>query len=308
MGVFALTFFWLLFVFGVGDSHGILEINTGRIGYPDGHDCEEMPPSSPTVGADSEPSRLLVARYSYRGTPPKEIRLADRSVRDYPFLNSSQISSLAYVSQLRRLLVAIDNPYAITSYTLDAPEDMVTLRRHIRTNAMAVDQGRQLVFLSAYHPLYSICRMTPQGGEFQYVLTQSRYDGTFIGVTVDPATRTVFTAFRTKLLSVNYDGEHLQTLFTGEAVYAVNFDPVDHTLYFNHNENVMKMLPGSTEPTQVHELEYVPFTFAYYNSSLYVGSYAAGDVGVIRLGNRSVEYEELLQVELTFRVSVCLLP
>lgn len=308
MGSFAKTFVCLVFVVGAWDSGCTLVINTGGTAYPDERNSEEINLSSSAVTVDNEPSRLLVVPYSYRNIPAKKIILSDNTVQDYPFFNTMKISSVAYVSQLRRLLVSKDDPYDIVSYGLDAREDMVILRHHVRTSGMAVDQGRQLVFLSMYHPRYSICRMTTQGGEFQYVLEQSRYEGTFVGVTVDPETRTVYTAFRTKLLSVNYNGEHLQTLYTGEAIYAVNFDPAGHTLYFHHNNNVMKMSPGVTEPTVVYELEYTPFNILYSNSSLYVGSYAAQNVGAIRLGNRSAVYEVLLVVELTYRVNICLIP
>lgn len=264
---------------------------------------------SPVV---QERSRLLAVPYTRTNAQAKQIFLSGNTHQDYQYINLRRTISVAYVSRLRKILVSTYSPLRIVSYNLDRP-GMRTVREGIRSYGMAVDEERQLVFFTTTYPSNTVSRMTTRGRQFQLVEQLSRYHSPF-SIALDPINRRLYVANAIYILSLGYDGEQKQTLYTGLSIYAVVLDPIENTIYFNDNSKVMRMSSSGTETRDVYDLGYKAWKMVFYNNSLYIGGYSFRasekyiDVVYVDVNDVSTEYQRLRTFDSSNGMNICLLP
>lgn len=279
-------------------NNSVKEDNTTR------GDCEESSTMF-TPTKTSQKSRIIIVPLSSNRQESMQLHLNNNTLKPYPAITRSWIHSVVYVQRLRRILIGTRHPNRIFRFPLDGSK-MNVFKRNILTYGMAVDEGRQLLFLTTHIPRYTISRMTTQGRQFTSLVNES-----FVGrfpqsITVDPLNKIVYAACYLNLISVSYDGSKILTLYSSTDIFAVSLGPTG--LYFNEKRKVMKMRPGGTNVTEVMELEVKPRTFVFYNNSMYTGSYAYGQVGVLHFTDcgRTIVYQDLYEVVSSW--SMCLIP
>ncbi|XP_071093442.1 uncharacterized protein [Haliotis cracherodii] len=260
-------------------------------------------PSKPPVSTTSvttprpeeEKSRILIAPLiSLTEHQFRQLNIHSNSLSVYQYHTMKKVSCFAYIAKTRKLVIGSYHPDKIVSSTLDTGH-VKLLREGVRTIGMAVDEERDIVFMTTEAPRYLISRMSTQGKNFTAIIDLSKYGSWPSGITLDNKRKKIYGCNNEKLFTVTYDGQGLATLATGSNMHAVTLDQTAGVLYYNNQKKLMKMTVSNNVSTEVATLTTIPWNMMLYRGTIYYSSYSpgnvdSGSVGAVDLTFNSVQY------------------
>ncbi|XP_071086399.1 uncharacterized protein [Haliotis cracherodii] len=149
--------------------------------------------TTPTTREFQDKTRILIVRYgSVASQHPHQITIDKNDMKTYPHLYTKYIEAVTYEPVSRRLIFSRMSPPGIFSSRLDV-SGVTTLREGIQSYGMTVDVDRQLIFLTTYHPTWTISRMSTFGRNFRGIVNL-RYRGSYIpnGIAVDSRKKMIY--------------------------------------------------------------------------------------------------------------------
>lgn len=214
-------------------------------------------------------SRLLVV--SATGTYPvdsREIFLYNKSTEDYPYIGgkSLHVSAIEWVSKLRSIVVAVKTTQEIRSYRIDSSE-YTTLRKGVDANAIAVDEGRQLIFLAITNNKAKVYSLDIKGKRFKEV--QSSKNGQFSklsAISLDTAHRTIYACDHSNIISTSYDGNGYRRF---KYVLGVVIGP-ERQLFYSSRDTIMRVNLSSKAATSMGRIPFDPYSLHYYANDIYI--------------------------------------
>ncbi|XP_067671412.1 uncharacterized protein [Haliotis asinina] len=244
---------------------------------------------------ENERRRILVAPlWSYTNQQFRQLNIHTNSLSVYQHLTMKGVSSVVYIARTRKLLIGLDHPDKLVSSPLDASYTAV-VREGIRTFGMAVDEERDIVFLTTEVPRHTISRMSTEGKDFTAITDLSGYGKWPVGITLDKKRKKIYACNGVKMFTVNYDGQGLATLARGSFMYAVIFAQTAGVLYYNNEKTLMKMTVSSNVSTEVTTLSAIPWSMRLYRGTIYYGGFSpvnvnSGSVGSVDVTFNTVPY------------------
>ncbi|XP_046551989.1 uncharacterized protein LOC124261685 [Haliotis rubra] len=265
--------------------------------------------STTTPRPEEEKSRILIAPI-WSSTPHqfRQLNIHSNSLSVYQYHTLKQVKCIAYITKTRKLLIGLYNPDKIVSSTLDT-RHVTVLREGVETFGMAVDEDRDIVFISTYQPRYSISRMSTQGKDFTAIIDLSKYGSIPRQIALDTKRRRIYGCNTGKLFTVTYDGQGLTTLATGSQVYAVTLDQTAGVLYYGVQKKLMKMTVSNNVSTEVTTLDAVPWNMRLYRGTIYYSSNGSPIVGAVDVTYNTVAYTlQSVSVKGSSTNGMCLIP
>ncbi|XP_067670900.1 uncharacterized protein [Haliotis asinina] len=264
--------------------------------------------SSVTRSPGKEKSNILIAAYwSRRKYQLLQLNIHSNSLSVYPHLSMKWVICIAYVTKTRKILIGLDRPDKIVSSSLDTRRVKV-LRRRIETYGMAVDEDRDIVFISTYYPQASINRMSTQGKHFAAVIDLSKYGRYPKQIALDTRRKRIYGCNNEKLFTVTYDGQGLTTLATGLKMFAVSLDQIAGVLYYNDQNKLMKMTVSNNVSTELTSLDTGIWNLRLYRDTIYYSTDDPLLVGAVQMTYNTVSYT-LKSINMTGSgLCVCLIP
>ncbi|XP_071093418.1 uncharacterized protein [Haliotis cracherodii] len=262
-----------------------------------------------TQGRQEERSRILIApRWSSTQHQFRQLNIHSNSLSVYQYLTMKNVLSVAYVAKTRKLLIGLNNPRKIVSSALDTSH-VTVLREGVQTYGMAVDEERDIVFMTTDFPRHSISRMSTQGKDFTTIVNLSNYGNWPSGITLDNKRKKIYGCNGGKLFMVTYDGQGLATLATGNGMYAVTLDQTAGVLYYNNDKKLMKMTVSNNVSTEVTTLTARSCNMRLYRGTIYYGGCGPPIVGAVDVTYNTLEYTlQSVGMEGVDHVHLCLIP
>ncbi|XP_067686591.1 uncharacterized protein [Haliotis asinina] len=270
------------------------------------------PPSSPaftmsetTPTPNEESSRILILLSASRTHHRfHQLNIHTNSLSAYPYHNSKRVTSLAYTAKTKSLLIGLYEPTKIVSSALDTSH-MTEMIDDVFATAMAVDEGRDLVFIVRKQPRYSLCRMPTLGGYFNTIKYLS-YGNIPRQITLDTKRKRIYGCNKARLFMMKYNGHGLATLARGR-IYAVTMDQAAGVLYYNDEETLKKMTLSNKLSTEVTTLTAWPGSMIFYTGIIYYGGIFSPIVGVVDVANDTGAYTLQTMKDVRFH-QLCLIP
>ncbi|XP_071112104.1 uncharacterized protein [Haliotis cracherodii] len=243
-----------------------------------------------TPKPEERKSRILIApRWSGTQHQFRQLNLDRNSVNAYQFHNKEHIEAVAYVGRTKKVLIGFYGPAIIVSSTLDTSH-VTVLREGVETYGMAVDEERDIVFMTTFRPKYTISRMSTQGRDYSAIIDLNKYGTWPSGITLDIKRKKIYACNGKTMFIVTYDGQGLATLATGSNMYAVVMDQIAGVLYYNTERKLMKMTVSSNMSTVVATLDVIPWNTRLYRGTIYYSSYSGTSVNSASVGAVDVTY------------------
>ncbi|XP_067664347.1 uncharacterized protein [Haliotis asinina] len=230
-----------------------------------------------------EKGRILIAPFRSRTIQQfYQLNIYNNSLSVYSYHNLSRVNSIAYLAKTRELLIAFVKPDKILASVLDTSQVRV-LSEGVRTYGMAVDEERDVVFMSTGYPQYSISRMSTQGEDFTVVIDLSMFAHYPRQITLDTRREKIYWCNYLNLFTMTYDGQGLSTLATGRIMYSVTLDQTAGVLFFNKGRELMRMTVSNNVSTRVITLQTIPRNMRLYRGIIYYGG--SGTAAVLHTVN-----------------------
>ncbi|XP_071093419.1 uncharacterized protein [Haliotis cracherodii] len=262
-----------------------------------------------TQGRQEERSRILIApRWSSTQHQFRQLNIHSNSLSVYQYLTMKNVLSVAYIAKTRKLLIGLYNPSKIVSSALDTSH-VTVLREGVQTYGMAVDEERDIVFMTTEVPLYSISHMSTQGKDFTTIIDLSKYRGIPRQLTLDTRRKRIYGYNGGKLFMVTYDGQGLATLATGSSMFAVTLDQTAGVLYYNNEKKLMKMTVSNNVSTEVTTLTTSPWNMRLYRGTIYYSGLSSPIVGAVNVAYNTSPYTlKSVGMDGVSRILLCLVP
>ncbi|XP_046564194.1 uncharacterized protein LOC124273003 [Haliotis rubra] len=271
------------------------------------------PPVSTTPVMTPRPevkkSRILIAP-GWSSTPYqfRQLNIHSNSLSVYPYHTVRYVTCIAYASKTRKLHIASRNPDKIVSSALDT-RHVTVLRERVQTYGMAVDEDRDIVFMSTFQPRLSISRMSTQGENFTAIIDLSRYARHPRQITLDKMRKRIYGCDTERMFTVTYDGQGLTTLATGSRMYAVTLDQTAGVLYYGVQKKLMKMTVSNNVSTEVTTLNTVPWNLGLYRGTIYYSGHGSPIVGAVAVTYNTVAYTlQSVSIKSVNTLCMCLIP
>ncbi|XP_067669155.1 uncharacterized protein [Haliotis asinina] len=265
-------------------------------------------PSTPTSTPPRTPVILVAAVWSNIPHQFHQIDIHGNFTGVYPYLNMRKLTYVAYARKTRKLLMGVEYPDAVLTSTLST-SDVAVLREGVRTYGIAVDEGRDIIFITTLKPLDSISRMSPQGKDFTAIIDLTKYSWHPRHLTLDTKRKRIYWCNYLKLFTMTYDGKGLATLATGDQVYAVTLDQTAGVLYYNDANKPMKKTVSSNVTTRVAILNADPWNMRLYRNTIYYSSYDSRIVGILNVTYSPIAHSiHLINIKDAHSLLMCLIP
>ncbi|XP_067669345.1 uncharacterized protein [Haliotis asinina] len=262
-----------------------------------------------TLSPEEEKGRILIAP-AWSSIPHqfRQLNIHSNSLSTYQYHTMKYVTYIAYISKTRKLLIGSRTPDKIVSSTLDTSH-VTVLRERVRTFGMALDEDRDIIFISTSLPRHSICRMSTRGKKFTAIIDLSQYGSFPRQTTLDTKRKRIYWCNGEKLFTVTYDGQGLTTLATGNKMYAVTLDQKAGVLYYSVAKTLMKMTVSSNVSTDMTTLNAVPRNVGLYRDTIYYSTYQPTGVGVADLKYNIMAYTlRPISMDKTEALLMCLIP
>ncbi|XP_067686844.1 uncharacterized protein [Haliotis asinina] len=231
--------------------------------------------SGTTVRPEEEKRRILIApRWSHSIHQFRQLNIHSNTLSVYQYLTMIRVSSIAYIAKTKKLLIGLYSPNKILSSSLDTSYTTV-VRGGVWTHDMAVDEERDIVFMSTVAPQYAIGRMSTQGTDFTAITYLSQYGRWPEGITLDKKQKQIYVCNGQSMFLMTYDGQGFTILTRGTHMYAVIWDQTAGVLYYNNEKKLMRMIVSSNVSTEVTTLSVIPWSMRLYRGTIYYGSYSS---------------------------------
>ncbi|XP_067669715.1 uncharacterized protein [Haliotis asinina] len=262
-----------------------------------------------TPRPEEEKRRILIAPgWSYTPHPFRQLNIHNNSLSIYQYHTMTHVTCIAYISKTRKLLIGSHSPYKIVSSTLDT-RNVTVLREGVETYGMAVDEDRDIIFMSTTEPRFTISCMSTQGEDLASIIDLTRYASHPRQITLDTRRKRIYVSDVEKVFTVTYDGQGPITLDRGNRMYAITLDQTAGVLYYGKEEKLMKMTVSNSESTEVTTLNTIPMNVGLYRGTIYYSGFLTLIVGAVDVTNNTVPYTlQSVNMKKESALLMCLIP
>ncbi|XP_067671426.1 uncharacterized protein [Haliotis asinina] len=283
---------------------------------PKVHETSVTPLSTtliPTPGPEKKRRILIAPLWSDAKNQFRQLHIHSNTIGVYRYLHMTHIASMVYAEKARKLLIGTYRPQRIFSSALDTSQGTM-LKEGVRTFGMAVDEERDIVFMTTEFPRYTVSRMTTGGRNFDSVIDISKYGSWPNGITLDTRRKRIYACNDGKMFTVTYDGQGLSTLATGSHMFSVTVDQTAGVVYYNNEKKLMKMTVSNNVSTAVTSLDVIPWNMRLYRGAIYYSSYGdywinTGTVGFVNVTYNIAQYRmQSISMKAASSLLMCLIP
>ncbi|XP_071092769.1 uncharacterized protein [Haliotis cracherodii] len=256
-----------------------------------------------------EKSRILIVPlWSSSKHQFRKLNIHSNSLSVYPLYPMKYVACVTYIAKTKKLMIGVNNPHTIIASNLDT-RHVTIVREDVGALCMTVDEERDIVFISAETPRYSISRMSTQGKDFTSIIDLSTYGSVPRQLTLDTRRKRIYGCNGEKIFMVTYDGQGLATLATGSGMYAVTLDQTAGVLYYNNETKLMKMTVSNNVSTEVTTLNAVAVSMILNRGTIYYGGYGSTIVGEVDVTYNTVAYTlKSISMSSVSYLYLCLIP
>ncbi|XP_067664332.1 uncharacterized protein [Haliotis asinina] len=263
-------------------------------------------PSLPTTFRSQGESRILIAPLeSNANLYFHQLSIPSNTLSTYKYHALNWVTALAYIAKTNELLIGLYNPNKILSSTLDTSNVRV-LMEGVYTTGMAVDEGRDIIFMSTFQPRYSVSRMSTVGGNLTFIVDLHGFGGIPRQITLDTRRKMIYGCNEGKLFTVTYSGHGLATLVRGTNMHAVTLDQTAGVLYYNHEKKLMKMNLSNNRKSEVTTLNVLPWHMELHSGTIYISGLYPSSIDVV---SYTGEYTlQSIELNVFSQVTMCVIP